>query len=391
MSNNSDNANSQNQKNKSDQKSQVVDGSSMGPNGDSQEFSGDLKNSSYDSQELNGDLTTSNNDSQELSGDLTSLKEIEPKFENQLRPKSLDEFVGQIDVKNQLNIILKAALERESSPDHILLSGPPGLGKTTLSMLISLELQKPLKITSGPAIQHSGDLAAILSSLQNGEVLFIDEIHRLAKPVQEMLYVAMEDFRVDVVVGKGPGATAIPLEIPPFVAVGATTRSGLLPAPLRDRFGFVAQLEYYDIDELSQIIMRSAKILKVQITGDAALELASRSRGTPRIANRLLNRTRDYNQIHNKSKTIDVKTVIETLNIYKIDEYGLDKLDRLVLKCLVENNKPLSLSTIAAYTGEEIDTIESVVEPYLMRAGLLTRTPRGRVASPEGYKYIKSL
>ena len=327
-------------------------------------------------------------DKQNENDNLTALEKDDPKLENELRPKSIKEFVGQNDVKKQLKIVLNAAKQRKTTPDHVLLAGPPGLGKTTLSMLISLELNKPLKITSGPAIQHSGDLAAILSSLSESEVLFIDEIHRLARPVQEMLYVAMEDFRVDVVVGKGPGANAIPLEIPHFVCVGATTRSGMLPAPLRDRFGFTAQLDYYLTNDLAMIIKRSANILSTKINDEAASELASRSRVTPRIANRLLKRTRDYNQIHNNNQTITANIVNDALNIYKVDKYGLDKLDRTVLEYIIKLNKAVSLNTIAAYTGEEIETIESVVEPYLMRLGFLQRTPKGRIATANAYKYF---
>jgi Holliday junction DNA helicase RuvB len=322
---------------------------------------------------------------------ITVLSEQEPQLESSLRPKRLENFIGQDEVKEQLSIVLNAAIERGSVPDHILLIGPPGLGKTTLSMLIATEFSKPLKITSGPAIQHSGDLAAILSALDEGEVLFIDEIHRLSKPVEEMLYVAMEDFRVDIVVGKGPGANAIPLDLPHFTVVGATTRAGLLPAPLRDRFGFTGALDYYRQDELTLILKQSAKILNARIKETARNVLASRSRGTPRIANRLLKRVRDWNQIHNANKQINERAVNEALKIYNIDNHGLDKLDRKILRVLSTQKKPIGLSTIAAHTGESVETIETVVEPFLLRAGFIDRTPKGRVITGLGMSHIGAI
>jgi Holliday junction DNA helicase RuvB len=270
-----------------------------------------------------------------------------------------------------------------------LLSGPPGLGKTTLALILASEMQAPIRITSGPAITHAGDLAAILSSLVEGEILFLDEIHRLPRPAEELLYLAMEDFRVDVVVGKGPGATAIPLQLPHFTLVGATTRSGLLPGPLRDRFGFTAHLDFYEDSELAQVISRSAQLLEIDIHADAITEISGRSRGTPRIANRLLRRVRDYAQV-NASKSISLKDARAALEMYEVDEMGLDRLDRGVLVALVErfNGGPVGLSTLAIAVGEEVETVESVAEPFLVRNGLMARTPRGRVATAAGFAHI---
>jgi len=306
-----------------------------------------------------------------------------------LRPRRLDEFVGQDVVRDQLALVLHAALGRGAAPDHVLLSGPPGLGKTTLAMIIAAELGAPLRITSGPAIQHAGDLAAVLSSLEEGEVLFLDEIHRLARPVEEMLYLAMEDFRVDVIVGKGPGATAIPLTLPPFTVVGATTRAGLLPAPLRDRFGFTAHLDFYSSDELVRVLVRSARLLGLELPGNAADEIATRSRGTPRVANRLLRRVRDWSQVRGSGR-LDLAAARAALDVYEVDVRGLDRLDRAVLRALCEQFRggPVGLTTLAVAVGEEPETVETVVEPFLVREGLIGRTPRGRVATTSAWEHL---
>ena len=309
--------------------------------------------------------------------------------EHALRPKSLTEFVGQQRVRDQVSVLLQSAKSRGVAADHMLLSGPPGLGKTTLAFILAEELGAPIRISSGPAITHAGDLAAILSSLTEGEILFLDEIHRLTRPAEELLYLAMEDFRVDVVVGKGPGATAIPLDLPKFTLVGATTRAGLLPPPLRDRFGFTAHMEFYENDDLAKIIERSAKLLRIDIDGKSVAEIAGRSRGTPRIANRLLRRVRDFALVKNVSK-IDLGTTQSALEMYEVDLIGLDRLDRAVLQALVErfNGGPVGLSTLAIAVGEETETVESVAEPFLVRQGLMARTARGRVATPAGFSHL---
>jgi len=325
-----------------------------------------------------------------LSGDANSFESSdEGSTESALRPKNLSEFVGQHRVRDQISILLQSAKNRKVSADHILLSGPPGLGKTTLAFILAEELGAPIRITSGPAITHAGDLAAILSSLTEGEVLFLDEIHRLTRPAEELLYLAMEDFRVDVVVGKGPGATAIPLELPKFTLVGATTRAGLLPPPLRDRFGFTAHLDFYEDAELAQIISRSADLLAINVKDDAITEIARRSRGTPRIANRLLRRVRDFALV-NQAETIDLAIAGRALEMYEVDLLGLDRLDRAVLTALIDrfNGGPVGLSTLAIAVGEESETVEAVAEPFLVRSGLMARTARGRIATPQGFAHL---
>ena len=309
--------------------------------------------------------------------------------ENALRPRRLAEFVGQHRVREQLELVLEGARRRGRPPDHVLLSGPPGLGKTTMAMIIAAEMGAPIRITSGPAIERAGDLAALLSTLSEGEVLFLDEIHRMARPAEELLYVAMEDFRVDVVVGKGPGATAIPLDVAPFTLVGATTRAGLLPSPLRDRFGFVAHLDFYEPAELERVLHRSAGLLGVPLRDEGAAEIAGRSRGTPRIANRLLRRVRDYAEVR-ADGVVDRAVARAALTVYEVDEAGLDRLDRGVLDALLRRfgGGPVGLSTLAVAVGEEPETVEEVAEPFLVRAGLLARTPRGRVATPAAWRHL---
>ncbi len=313
----------------------------------------------------------------------------EDRVDAALRPKRLAEFVGQERVREQLSLVLESAQRRGRPPDHVLLSGAPGLGKTSLAMIIAAELGTGIRITSGPALERAGDLAALVSSLSAGEVLFIDEIHRIARPAEELLYVAMEDFRVDVIVGKGPGATAIPLEVEPFTLVGATTRSGLLTGPLRDRFGFTAHMEPYSPAELERVLARSAGLLDVPIDAAGAAEIAGRSRGTPRIANRLLRRVRDFAEVRaDGAVTRDVARA--ALAVYDVDELGLDRLDRAVLEALVHRfgGGPVGLSTLAVAVSEEAETVEEVCEPFLVRSGLIARTPRGRVATPSAWRHL---
>ncbi|AIG76205.1 MULTISPECIES: Holliday junction branch migration DNA helicase RuvB [Amycolatopsis] len=313
----------------------------------------------------------------------------EREVETTLRPRKLDEFVGQPRVREQLELVLESARRRGVPPDHVLLSGPPGLGKTSMAMIVAAELNAAIRITSGPALERAGDLAAMLSNLAPGDVLFIDEIHRIARPAEEMLYLAMEDFRVDVVVGKGPGATSIPLEIAPFTLVGATTRSGSLTGPLRDRFGFTGQMEFYSDAELELVARRAATILDIDIDRDGCAEIARRSRGTPRIANRLLRRVRDYAEVRADGK-VTRKIARAALEVYDVDELGLDRLDRAVLTALVRSfgGGPVGVSTLAVAVGEEPTTVEEVCEPYLVRAGMLARTPRGRVATAAAWEHL---
>ncbi|SMG36663.1 Holliday junction DNA helicase subunit RuvB [Corynebacterium pollutisoli] len=319
----------------------------------------------------------------------TRLQAGEQESETTLRPKNLDEFIGQQKVRDQLSLVLTGAKNRGVTPDHVLLSGPPGLGKTTMAMIIAQELNTNLRMTSGPALERAGDLAAMLSNLMEGDVLFIDEIHRIARPAEEMLYMAMEDFRIDVIVGKGPGATSIPLELPPFTLVGATTRSGMLTGPLRDRFGFTAQMEFYDVADLTRVVTRAAKILDVTMDPDAAVEIASRSRGTPRIANRLLRRVRDFAEV-NADGHINLAAAQGALEIFDVDELGLDRLDRSVLSALIRGHGggPVGVNTLAIAVGEEPGTVEEVCEPYLVRAGLIARTGRGRVATASAWRHL---
>jgi Holliday junction DNA helicase RuvB len=315
--------------------------------------------------------------------------EIEEVVEAGLRPRHLAEFVGQRELKEHLSIVLEAARRRDQAVDHLLFAGPPGLGKTTLAGIVAAEMEVQLHITSGPALERAGDLAAILTKLGERDVLFIDEIHRLSRSVEEILYPAMEDFQLDIVVGKGPAASSIRLTLPPFTLVGATTRTGMITGPLRDRFGLVARLDYYDADELEAIVIRAAGILGVTIDEPGAWEIARRSRGTPRIANRLLRRVRDFAEVRGDG-TIDASTAEQGLSVFGVDGRGLDKVDRAVLSALCEQFRggPVGLSTLAISVGEQTETVEDVYEPFLIQQGLIARTPRGRVAMPAAYEHL---
>jgi Holliday junction DNA helicase RuvB len=313
----------------------------------------------------------------------------EVELEAGLRPRALDEFVGQRELKEHLRIVLEAARKREQPVDHLLFAGPPGLGKTTLAGIVATEMGVHLHVTSGPALERAGDLAAILTKLEDGDVLFIDEIHRLSRAVEEILYPAMEDFQLDIVVGKGPAASSIRLTMPPFTLVGATTRTGMITGPLRDRFGLVARLDYYDDDELRAIVERAAGILEVQIDRDGAWEIARRSRGTPRIANRLLRRVRDFAEVR-ADGAIDAAVAREGLALFGVDDRGLDKVDRAILAalCTQFNGGPVGLSTVAISVGEQPETVEDVYEPFLITQGMIARTPRGRVVLDAAYEHL---